>query len=151
MKGGHSSSCSVREALLNTRDLLSWSSYAVIRSLDSARSENDVQLALNHHGVPHEVSFGNVVLTMSNVWRAVDAGVLTGFDEIWIYAEKPPQEPLTDTPPATSDGVTFMDGIPADLVSAAERTKCVLVLGDGCGLNFVTWDDNIAKSLQATI
>lgn len=137
----------VRDALMRVRDLIGDASVAVIRSLDSAHSGHDLSHALSFHKVPHDVSLGNVHVSMDHLWSALDAEVFTGFDEVWIYPGKLPDVDLGSVPSATSDGIDFTHGVPKGLAEAIERTRCVLVLGDGCGLNYATSDERIDERI----
>lgn len=138
---------SVRDALLQVRDFVSESSVAVVRSIDSACSRDGLSRALTFHRVPYDVVLGNIQLSMENLWRAVDAEVFTGFDEVWIFSGEFPAADLTRMPPVTSDGTDFTDGIPEEVARTFESGHCFLVVGDGCGLNYATSDDRIAKAI----
>ncbi len=148
---GNSPAGTVRDALTEVRDLLCCASGAIIRSLDSAHSELDLSRILSFHGVEHAVSSGSVCVTMTSLWRAVEQGVMTGFDEVWIHGNGLPAINLENVPGATSDGVDFSAGIPAGLADAMDATDCILVLGDGCGLNYATPDHRIAERLSSNV
>lgn len=138
---------SVRDALAESRDLLSCASGAIIRSLDSSHSERDLSRILSFHGVDFEVSDGSARVSMLSLWNALEAEVFTGFDEVWIFRSELPAISMESLPSATSDGMEFSAGIPAGFAYAIDRTDCALVLGDGCGLNYATTDDRIAERL----
>jgi len=86
---------------------------------------------------------------MRSLWKALETDVLTGFDEVWIFRNESPTTSLESLSSATSDGVEFSAGMPAGLADAMDRTDCVLVLGDGCGLNYATTEDRIAERLTS--
>lgn len=121
---------------------------AVIRSIDSTRSLEGLAGALTFHCVAHKVVQGNVCLSMSDLQQAVDAEVFTGFDEVWVVSGTPPVFGLNEIPPVTSDATEFLKGIPDGLVEAVERANCVLILGDGCGLNYLTSDARLHEEIR---
>jgi hypothetical protein len=137
---------SVREAL--TRLLtVSKGQVLVVRSIDSARSQEDIAKILSFHSVPKQIVRGNVCLTRGDLRSALAAEAFTGFDEVWLFSETPPTEDLSAIPSATSETTDFGIGIPKELVKALERTQCLLVLGDGCGLNYATIDGRMAAAV----
>ncbi len=146
---GHLPAATVPDALAELRDLLGCASHAIIRSLDSSHSERDLSRALSFHGVDFEVSFGNVCVSMGSLWKALEADVFTGFDEVWIFRNEFPSTTLESLTSATSDGADFSAGMPASLAGAMDRTDCVLVLGDGCGLNYATTEDQITERFRS--
>ena len=120
---------------------------AVIRSIDSASTCESVAEALDFHSVDFEIISGNVCLSIENLRKAISTEAFSGFDEVWIISGPPPAFDLTPLPTATSDGSDFSSGIPDELSNAVEKTRCVAIVGDGCGLNFVTTDRRIQKEL----
>ncbi len=66
-----------------------------------------------------------------------------GFDEIWFF-EFAPSEPKPEAVPLTSD-IKLKQG-PADSVLTWMRSNgCIAGLGDGDGLNFVTFKPSLAE------
>ena len=120
---------------------------AVIRSIDSAHSQDHLTKALAFHRVAYEVINGNVCVCIDTLQKALGEGFFTGFDEVWIVDGKPPAFDLASFPSATSDGADFSSSIPDELCRAMEKMNCVLLLGDGCGLNYAT----TAQQLQDEI
>src|SRR5262245_9472400 len=127
---GHLPNATVCDALAHVRNLLHDVSGAVIRCLDSTDTESELIRILSLHKIGYQVSFENVCVNMEQLWKAVDADVFTGFDEVWIYREEWPGVSLGSAPGVTSDGVDFSNGIPAGLADAIEGTRCLLVVGD---------------------
>lgn len=120
---------------------------AVLRSIDSANSQNELSRILDFHAVPHEVNNGNVCVSIRDLQKALDVGVFTGFDEIWILAGDSPNFNLNQLHSATSDSTDFSKNLHNELLIAIEKTNCILIIGDGCGLNYATTD----KQIQETI
>ena len=139
----------VGEMLLKVWDLLDTSSVAVIRSIDSARSLDDLRRTLSFHEVPCYINAGNVCVDMRDLSPAVATGVFTGFDELWLFRNRELTAELVDVPGVTSDGIDLSQGIPKPLSEVIERSHCVLVLADGCGLNYVTSDDRVAQTIAS--
>ena len=123
----------------------------VVRSIDSIRDPEDLAYCLTAHGLPSNSDHGNVFVSGAALQEAVATAVLTGFDEVWVFLEAPPTECLGKVPSATSETTDFTNGVPKELRQAMERTDCLLVLGDGCGLNFATTVDRIARKLTCDV
>jgi hypothetical protein len=70
-------------------------------------------------------------------------GFFNGFDEIWFMPDLP-KIPKPETLRITSD-LGFEADPPAGLSAWVQETKCLLGLGDGDGLNFATFDPEIAS------
>lgn len=137
----------VPDALMRVRDVLNGEEIAVIRSIDSGDSQDYLNRALLFHKIKYEVAHGNFYVDAENLWRAIEREVFTGFDEVWIYNGVPPQVDLGGVRPATSDGTDFSEGLPMEIAKALDTTHCLLVLGDGCGLNYATQDERIASRI----
>jgi hypothetical protein len=122
----------------------------VVRSIDSIRSHEDLDYCLSAHGVPHDVVHRNVCVTTACIWNAIAGEVLTGFDEVWVFSGGLPAVDLSGMPSATSETTNFSEDMPKDLMRAITTTGCVLVVGDGCGLNYATPDERIAEEITKT-
>jgi hypothetical protein len=121
----------------------------VIRSLDSSRDAQHLARALDHHGIHYQLVNGNICIPGDVLVRASLCDLFTGFDEVWILADRPPEMNLTDLPSATSETHDFSEGVPPALVEAMSKTRCVLILGDGCGLNYATTDPEVETHIQS--
>jgi hypothetical protein len=120
---------------------------AVVRSIDSASTTAELTKALAFHHLAYDLINGNVCLSIETLQRAVSSGAFTGFDEVWIVAGSPPAYDLASLPSATSDGADFMSDLPEELSRAMQQTNCVLILGDGCGLNYATTSPQLQEEL----
>lgn len=138
----------VSDVLAGILRLCSCDCVAVIRSIDSASSQDDLARSLAFHSVPHDVVNGNVCVSIGDLQIALGADVFSGFDEIWITLGGPPSIDLRHLPGATSDATDFSGGIPGELRDAMARANCTLVIGDGCGLNFATTDESIHREIM---
>jgi len=133
----HVPAASIGDALDLALELAGPNSLVVVSCIDSGHGAQAVRRALSFHGVPHELVHGNVVLTRAGVERARAQAAFTGFDEVWVFAGSTPHEDLSEL------------SKPSDLLDAARRWRCLLVAGDGCGLNYITTDARIARALAS--
>ena len=142
MPDGNVSDALVRILRLRDQDWM-----AVIRSIDSTHAQDGLTKALAFHRVAYDVVNGNVCVSIDTLQKTVDAGFFSGFDEVWIISGNPPAFDLASLPSATSDGADFSSGIPDELPIAMEKTNCVVILGDGCGLNYATTDAQLREEI----
>lgn len=119
----------------------------LVRGIDSGRSRDELIGILDFHRIEYSEVQGNVILGLESIRKALDHEVFTGFDEVWLLEQGPPSIPLGLLPPATSDTRDFADEIPPEIIMAVGEIHCVLLLGDGCGLNYLTSDETISKAL----
>jgi len=124
-----------------------WS--AVIRCIDSARDSAEVAKILSHHGVQSRQVSGNTVISVDELKTVLKRNILNGFDEIWFVSGDSPVASLANIPPATSEGADFSTGPPSEITAVMITSDCVLVLGDGCGLNYATNRIHLAEVLAA--
>ena len=118
---------------------------AVIRGIDSARSNDGLTKVLTSHHMPYDVVNGNICVSVATLRKGGDVGLFTGFDEIWIFSGNPPTLDLASLPSATSDAIDFSSTVPSELSVAMEEKNCIVVLGDGCGLNYAVSDQRIQE------
>ncbi len=144
---GMTPSGNVADALRRVLPLFHREWITVIRSIDSASSQDDLAKALTFHKVPHNCTNGNICFSVGDLQRVLDADVFTGFDEVWIVSGSSPSFDLGHLPSATSDATDFSARMPKDLRLAIEKTNCILVVGDGCGLNYATTDEQICEAI----
>jgi hypothetical protein len=137
----------VGDALMRLIGLCEQGWAAVVRGIDSSRCLDDLVSILTVHHINHQIVNRNPCLSITALQEALNAEVFSGFDEVWIVAGTPPSFELTDVPCATSDATDFSGGIPLGFTEAMEKTACVLVLGDGCGLNYVTSIERIRDEI----
>jgi hypothetical protein len=77
---------------------------------------------------------------------ADDFRLFTGFDELWCFRKTPSPKPrlLSIVPPTVpSEGV-----LRTQFDEWMKRSDCVLGLGDGIGMNYVTTDSALASALE---
>jgi hypothetical protein len=117
-------------------------------------SSPDVASIAKFHGiVERETScsvLGNGLLIGDA--RVVDVSrsynLFNGFDEIWLYEDRP-----TIVKPQSFSIVSPLDlntdPLPQGLLEWFTTSACVLGLGDGCGMNYITTQKQIVDSLLA--
>jgi hypothetical protein len=81
------------------------------------------------------------------VVEAIDAGVFSGFDEIWLAQTPPivaPPEGVFLVSPYDID----VDGMKPTIVEWMKSGTCDVGLGDGIGLNFVSAFESLAQRIE---
>lgn len=138
---------SVRDVLDNLWDLIPQSIISVIRSIDSTRSPQAISRILDSHKIRYRTINSNVCLTKNELRDAVSTSIFTGFDEVWIIEGEPIINLLSVTP-VTSDASDFSSKVPPDVIDEANAIRCWLLLGDGCGLNYLSFDKRIYNKIR---
>jgi tRNA U34 5-methylaminomethyl-2-thiouridine-forming methyltransferase MnmC len=93
---------------------------------------------------------GTAVLVLpEQLYRAARVPVFTGFDEVRLFEHERPEKEVPSRLVLTSDAVDFNERLPDALEAYMRETRCVLALGDGCGLNYATWDSAFAAFIEA--
>ena len=121
----------------------------IVRCMDSDDSEQGLVWSLGQYHVSHEVCAGNVCLSIDGLKAASAAGVFTGFDEVWIVPASSRSYDLAGVPTSTSDGTDFSTSVPVKVSCAAYKAGCILILADGCGLNYATTDERIGAAIRS--
>lgn len=75
--------------------------------------------------------------------------MFTGFDELWIFAMDPVVD-LEHLPPLTTDALDLSDSPPDEISTALVSTGCLLAVGDGDWLNYVTRDASLHDMIAAS-
>lgn len=122
----------------------------LITCLDSTREIDTLRIArgmVARYPACTVVSSGLLVPTslLSDIDHAM--GLFTGFDEVWCFRDGSPSvkpKRVSVLPPPGFDS----SAIPADVLEFMLKSNCMLALGDGFGMNYVTPDHNIARELQ---
>jgi hypothetical protein len=97
--------------------------------------------------VEHKIAYGNVWIAARCIDEATAMHLFTGFDEVWLYEEAPHFD-LSCVHGSTSESTDFSKELPVDTAEAIVKTKCRAALGDGCGLNYVTTDQDLAVRIE---
>jgi hypothetical protein len=121
---------------------------AIIRGIDSTRSRDGLTKVLVSHHVSYDVVNGNVCVSIASLQQCLERRLFTGFDEIWFFSCNLPPFDLASAPSATSDAANFSLTMPEELLIAIEKTSCIAVLADGCGLNYAVTDERILEEIM---
>ena len=121
----------------------------VIRGIDSTRSPDDLSRILASRGIAYSVTNGNICLSIPALGECLNTGLFVGFDEVWIF-DQLPNFNLAFLPSVTSDAADFSSAMPRELANATEDTRLIVVLGDGCGLNYAVRDERILHAILVT-
>jgi hypothetical protein len=128
---------------------------ALITCIDSSRNPGELvpaletmtkaQISWQIHGL------GIVVPTRS--LTIVANLLLNGFDEIWLLRSNPATDSSPPMPVTSEIPLPEKKGIDGDrfheLVLWFDMNNCVLGLGDGYGLNYMTTDPHTAESIES--
>lgn len=144
---GYISTQSVRESIKLFLNLFS-NPVVVLRSIDSSHSEKDIVNILEFHNFPYEMVNGNICI-FEDQWMMINSDDLfSGFDEVWLFHKTPPTNDLRSVPYVTSDSIIFDKSLNQDILKVFQESGCVLFLGDGVGLNYITNDKKIFQLIS---
>lgn len=124
--------------------------FALITSLDSSppTSLTNVRRALRDHVDEFwEVGSGVLLSGQQTILLAREYPLFTHFDEMWLFREAPTMGPKPE-------GVRIVapchlgEGVPTEVADWMWRSGCVVGMGDGEGLNYVTVDEGLARQLS---
>lgn len=124
-------------------DAFAW---VLVASLDSSRDLNEDAM-INKCGFPHRFLGGGVLFEGRAMRQLMLAdGMFSGFDELWCFRHEisipiPPDVYLVGP-------LQIKTELPDAVKMWMKQSKCVLGLGDGTGLNYITNDPVIAKLLE---
>ncbi len=123
--------------------------FALITSLDSSPPTslaNVLRALAEHVGEFREVGSGVLLSGRQTVSLARKYLLFTHFDEVWLFREarmvSKPEEVSIVAP------YDLGEGVPPEVADWMWRSGCVVGLGDGDGLNYVTVDERITRLLS---
>jgi hypothetical protein len=139
----------IRDVVGEHRDVFSLLPLVLIASIDSERQVAEMPWARQRIARDRTwaLSTEPLVIAGSSIAELADewATLSNGFDEIWI-----PKDARVAVPPASSSLVaprTLEASLPSAISQWMAESGCVLGLGDGEGLNFVTSDPELCAEL----
>ncbi len=110
---------------------------AVLEGQERPGEEPAVRRRLRAEGIRPTEHRGALLLDPGEMERFSGVGLLTGGDEVFFASEWNDEfEPFPGR--IGADALDFRDGVPLGLEDWMIDTGCVLVLGDGAGLNYAT-------------
>src|SRR5918995_756397 len=123
--------------------------FALITSLDSSPPTslaNVLRALAEHVGEFREVGSGVLLSGRQTVLLARKYLLFTHFDEVWLFREAPIEpKPKGVSIVAPSN---LSEGVPTEVAGWMWRSGCIVGLGDGEGLNYVTVDEGLARQLS---
>jgi len=129
--------------------LISQFAFVMLSSVDSMTNLRDASFTGRLLSQHPESWFLGSTLILPGVELAMatkDFNLFNGFDEIWCF-DKPPK--LAKPPDLWIVAPLRLDTeVPRSLKSWMMTSECLVGLGDGIGLNYVTPDEAIAASLE---
>src|ERR687897_276196 len=149
LHAGHNKDFFIADLVSERPEFIESFPFALITSLDSSppSSLTNVGRALAKH-VDEFRQVGSGVLLSGEqlILLARKYLLFTHFDEVWLFREAP-MEPK----PEEVSIVALYDlseEVPPEVADWMWRSGCVVGLGDGDGLNYVTVDERIARLLS---
>lgn len=149
LRFGHVPGRTVRDWLESHVERLTSLPYILIASVDSDRTTATMPWVLNRSKADPNWALSLTPLVISGaslVGLLGDSNLFTGFDELWILREVP-----AIAPPDAAYLVAprdFAEEVPVSILQWVEDSQCRLGVGDGDGLNFVSLDLPLARSLD---
>ena len=132
-------------------DVLPHYELAVIPVLDGAERPAEwpeVRRRLRAEGMRTRAHRGALLLEPGELDKFAAGGLLNGNDELLLCAEWHDEfEPFPGR--VGTEALDFNEGTPLGLEEWMLDSGCLLVLGDGAGLNFATLDATLAERLRA--
>jgi hypothetical protein len=121
---------------------------AVLEGQERPGEEPAVRRRLRAEGIKPTEHRGALLLDPGEMERFSSVGLLAGGDEVFFAAEWADEfEPFPGR--VGPDAADFRDGVPLGLEEWMLDVGCVLVLGDGRGLNYATLDRELHERLEA--
>ena len=149
LHAGHKKDLFIADLVSERPEFIESFPFALITSLDSSppTSLTNVRRALNEHVDEFwEVGSGVLLSGQQTISLAREYLLFTHFDEMWLFGEAP-IEPKPE-------GVSIVapcdlgEGVPTEVADWMWRSGCVVGMGDGEGLNYVTVDEDLARQLS---
>lgn len=138
----------VLRPILTSRPDLQYALVSVIDSTPGVGNLPSLVPLLKELGASFRCLDGDVVLDVATLLELVEQhDFLTGFDEVWLCAEIP--ESSKPGPLRITSDTPLSGEPPAGLAKWMRASGCLVGLGDGDGLNVVTFDRALAVALHA--
>ena len=149
LRGGYKKDSFIADLIEEHPEFVESFPFALVTSLDSSHPTSlpNVRRALAEHVDEfREVGSGVLLSGQQLVLLARKYLLFTHFDEVWLFREAPmvskPEEVRIVAPYDLSEEV------PNEVADWMDRSGCVVGLGDGDGLNYVTVDERVALLLS---
>ena len=126
-----------------------------ITCIDSGRSTEHLEFfrtELEKDGYEAEMTSNGVRISASDFVRLAQSATsaFNGFDEVWLFKGSPSRTHPEDLRITSEAPITAREA--GDISTIADwmrSANCVLGLGDGCGLNYLTTDQQLVDLLES--
>ncbi len=120
---------------------------AVLEGQERPGEEPAVRRRLRSEGIRPREHRGALLVDPGEMERFSSAGLLSGGDEVFFSVEWNDEfEPYPSR--VSGDLADFREALPLGLEDWMLESRCVLVLGDGGGLNYATTSSELHERLQ---
>ena len=120
---------------------------AVLEGQERPGEEPAVRRRLRAEGIRPRENRGALLVEPGELERFSSAGLLSGGDEVFFSTEWNDEfEPFPGR--VSGDHADFREALPLGLVDWMLETQCILVLGDGGGLNYATTSEDLHERLS---
>jgi hypothetical protein len=150
LQGGYKEGLFIADLVAEHPELIESFPFALITSLDSSPPTsltNVRRRALTEHVDEfREVGSGVVLSGRQTVLLRRKYLLFTHFDEVWLFREVP-IEPKPEGVRIIAP-YNLSEEVPPEVANWMYRSGCIVGLGDGDGLNYVTVDERVARRLS---
>ena len=150
LQGGHKKDLFIADLVADSPEFMESFPFALITSLDSSppTSLTNVRRALAEHVDEEfrEVGSGVLLSGQQTVLLARKYLLFTHFDEVWLFREAP-MEPKPEGVRIVAP-YNLSEEVPTEVANWMRRSGCIIGLGDGDGLNYVTVDERVARQVS---
>jgi hypothetical protein len=138
----------ISEIILYLGQQVSRFPWVAIRCIDSDCASPQILEVLHRFGIEAYHKANSIFTSGEQLYLAAQKRLFSGFDELWLWHQEPRKWQFPPEMGLTSDGINLNEGLPNDVENALRQLGCVLALGDGCGLNYVTTDRSLANYIE---
>jgi hypothetical protein len=148
LQAGYKKNLFIADLVADRPEFIESFPFALITSLDSSppTSLTNVRRALAEHVDEfREVGSGVLLSGQQTILLARKYLLFTHFDEVWLF-----RQALMEPKPEGVRIVTpynLSEEVPTEVANWMRRSGCIVGLGDGDGLNYVTVDERVARQL----
>jgi hypothetical protein len=140
----------VKDVLLFCCNKLPIYRLASVLSLDSNRFANDILRVLLKYDINAYIERNYVFISPEELYRTViNDKLFVGFDVVLLFAKNCPEKAIPTYMEFTSESMNYCRELPDGIDRWMKDNSCVLVLGDGCGLNYATWSNDLAICIES--
>jgi hypothetical protein len=149
LRGGHKKDLFIADLVEEHPEFIESFPFVLITSLDGSppTSLRTVRRALAEHVDEfREVGSGVLLSGQQTIMLTHKYPLFSHFDEVWMFDEAP----IEPKPERASIVAPYDLGeeVPTEVADWMQRSGCIVGLGDGIGLNYVTVDEGVARLLS---